>query len=46
MTGTAVVIFGLGQDIWMLSPTQVTVVLVVSSTSIRACNTRFRFSPY
>lgn len=46
MAGTAVVIFGLGQDIWMLSPTQVTIVLVVSSASVRACNTRSRLSPY
>lgn len=30
MIDAAVVIFGLGQDIWMLNPTQITIVLVVS----------------
>lgn len=33
MIDAVVVIFGLGQDIWMLSPTQITVVLVVSLIS-------------
>lgn len=33
MIDVVVVIFGLGQDIWMLSPTQITIVLVVSLTS-------------
>lgn len=46
MIDATVVIFGLGQDIWMLNPTQITIVLVVSSTSTYACGIQSRTLVY
>lgn len=46
MIDIAVVIFGLGQEIWMLNPTQITIVLIVSSMTTRACGKRSQVSVY